>query len=126
MALFIRCNARLHTCFLFHRKPSFKQNITFNGKIRKGRIAYETSLQRDQKLVQITNVLDGWNTDLNAYIFTYTYTYVRSLSGKSPAIVNIMKTVCLTAMYPGSQTEWTGIHMCEQWWLHCTSRSVGR
>ena len=25
-------------------------------------------------------------------------------------------------MQPGSQGEGTGMHMCEQWWLHCTSQ----
>ena len=25
-------------------------------------------------------------------------------------------------MWPGSQGEWTGMCMCEQWWLHCTSQ----
>ena len=34
-----------------------------------------------------------------------------------------MRTVCATSMLPGSQGEWTGMHMREQWWLHCTSQS---
>ena len=39
---------------------------------------------------------------------------IYNLFGKSPAIVNIMRTVCTTSMYPGSQAEWTGMHMHEQ------------
>ena len=48
--------------------------------------------------------------------------YQWGLSGKSPAIINIMRRVCATSVYPGSQGEWTGMCMCEQWWLHCTGR----
>ena len=33
-----------------------------------------------------------------------------------------MRTVCVTSMYPGSQGEWAGMHVCVQWWLHCTSQ----
>ena len=33
-----------------------------------------------------------------------------------------MRTVCVTSMWPGSQGEWTGRHMSEQQWLHCTSQ----
>ena len=46
----------------------------------------------------------------------------RGLSEKCPAIVNIMRTVCVTSMYHGSQGEWAGMHMCEQWQRHCTSQ----
>ena len=44
------------------------------------------------------------------------------LSGKSPTIVNIMRMVCKTSMWPGSQGEWTGMHICQQWRLHWTSQ----
>ena len=47
---------------------------------------------------------------------------------KSPAIVNIMRMVSTTLMYPGSQGEWIGMLMGEQrqlhypsqwgWWMH--------
>ena len=30
--------------------------------------------------------------------------------------------VCVTLMYPGSQGEWTGMRMHEQWHLHCASQ----
>ena len=43
-------------------------------------------------------------------------------SGKSQDVVSIVRTVCTTSMQPGSQGEWTGMHMCEQCWLHCTSQ----
>ena len=44
----------------------------------------------------------------------YIYTYIKDLSRKSPTIVNILRTVHVTLMSPGSQGEWTGMHMCEQ------------
>ena len=31
----------------------------------------------------------------------------------------------MTSMQPGSQGEWTGMHTCEQWQLHCTSQLGG-
>ena len=33
---------------------------------------------------------------------------IRGLSVKSPAVVNITRTVCVTPMSPGSQGEWLG------------------
>ena len=39
---------------------------------------------------------------------------------RSPAIVN-MRAVCATLISPGSQGQWTGMRVCEQWWLHCAS-----
>ena len=47
------------------------------------------------------------------------------LPGKSPATVNVMRTVCMIWIWPGSQWEWTGMCMCEQWQRHCTSQSEG-
>ena len=47
---------------------------------------------------------------------------IQSLSGKSSAIVNTMRAICATSMDPGSQGEWTGMRMCEQWQLHYTSQ----
>ena len=44
------------------------------------------------------------------------------LSGRSPATVNITRMVYKTLMQPGSQEEWTGTHMREQWWPHCNSQ----
>ena len=41
---------------------------------------------------------------------------IPGLSGKSPAIVNVTRTdISVTG-------EWTGVHMCEEWRLHCTSQ----
>ena len=54
---------------------------------------------------------------LNYLVDTY-----RGLSRKCPAIVNIMRTVCVISMWPGSQGECIRMLMCEQWWLHCTSQ----
>ena len=47
------------------------------------------------------------------------YTHIQGLAGNSPALVSITTTVCTTSVQPGSQGEWTGMHMHEQWWLHC-------
>ena len=47
--------------------------------------------------------------------------HITGLSRKSPDIINIMRTVCMTSMSRGSQGEQPGMHMSEQWWLHCTS-----
>ena len=33
--------------------------------------------------------------------------------------------VCATSVWPASQGEWTGMHVCERWRLHCT-RQWGR
>ena len=52
---------------------------------------------------------------LHMYIPMY-----RGLSVKSPAIVNKTRTVWVTSMALGSQEEWTGMCMCEQW-LHRNS-----
>ena len=46
----------------------------------------------------------------------------RGLSRKSLAIVNTMRGLCTTSMYPGSQGEWTGMCVCEQGHRHCTSQ----
>lgn len=39
---------------------------------------------------------------------------IEGMSGKSPAIVNIMRMVCLTSMPLGSPGERPGMRMCEQ------------
>ena len=56
------------------------------------------------------------------YIYTYVCVYLHSLPRKNLTIVNITRTVCATSMYPGSQGEWTGMCMREQWCLYCTSQ----
>ena len=43
------------------------------------------------------------------YISKILNEHIHGLSGKSPAIVNIMRMVCTTSMWPGSQGEWTGL-----------------
>ena len=48
--------------------------------------------------------------------------YMQGLSRKTPAIANITRTVYTTSMPPGSQGEWTGMHVREQWWRHCTGQ----
>ena len=45
---------------------------------------------------------------------TDTHILIRGLSGRSPAMVNIQRTVCTTPTSPGSQAEGTGMRMCEQ------------
>ena len=55
-------------------------------------------------------------------MFFYKWRNIHVLSIKSPTIVNIMRMVCMTLMQPGSQGEWTGMCMCEQWWLHCANQ----
>ena len=41
---------------------------------------------------------------------------IQGLSGKNPATVNthITRMVCMTSVYPGSQGQWTGMHIHEQ------------
>ena len=39
---------------------------------------------------------------------------IQALFRKTPAIVNVMRTVYATLMWPGSQGEWTGMCMCDQ------------
>ena len=47
-------------------------------------------------------------------IYIYVYIYIYSLFRKSPDIVNKMRMICATSVQPGSQGEWTGMHMHEQ------------
>ena len=47
---------------------------------------------------------------------------VGGLSRKSPTIVHIMRPVCVTVIYTGSQGEWTGMCMHVQWRLHYSQR----
>ena len=68
-----------------------------------------------------------WTAEVEGVIFNLSSTEIKQisiwgLSRKRPAIVNIMRTVWATSMEPGSQGEWTGMSMCEQWWLHCTGQ----
>ena len=53
-------------------------------------------------------------------IIYYSISY--PMSRKCPGIVNTTRIICVTSMYPGSQGEWTGMCMCEQWQLHCTGQ----
>ena len=56
------------------------------------------------------------NIYMNIYIFIYIFLgiYIHIyMPRKSPTIVNIVRMVCATLMYPGSKGEWVGMHMCE-------------
>ena len=75
-------------------------------------------------LILFTNSFNEAN--LNSYMWVAIVQHspigIRSLSKKSTAIVNIMRTVYATLVYPGSQGEWTEMRLCKKWWLHCTSQ----
>ena len=59
--------------------------------------------------------VSSWYTYIYLFVFIY-----KICPEKFQAL--LMRTVCVTSMKPGSQGEWTGMHMCEQWRHHCTSQ----